>query len=246
MRSIFIATPSYGVPASAYYASLLATIPALEQAGYQVQWQEWQLCCYVHTARNRLAAQFLASGKDDLLFIDNDLGWSAEEMVRLCGYDVDIVGAAAPFRHGPEGFPAHPASDRAGRLWMDAATGLLEVDVLPTAIMKISKNTLIELAHAKLAPLRIEYVRDGKEHARYLSFFDFEADDVNHVEYGEDVTFCRKCQKIGKKLLVDPNMTISHFGPSFRTGKLWQHIGPAKEPDATNTIISAQLGVASA
>ena len=224
MRSIFIATPSYGVPASAYYASLLETIPALERAGHDVRWQEWQLCCYVHVARNRLAAQFLHSGMDDLLFIDNDLGWRAADIVKLCSYETDIVGAAAPFRHGPGGFPTHVLADDTGHARRDAASGLLEVDVLPTAIMKINKQVLFDLAKAKLAPLRIEYKRDGAEHARFLSFFDFEADEEHHVEFGEDVTFCRKCQRIGKKPLVDPDMTITHFGQSFREGNLWEHL----------------------
>ncbi len=222
-RSIFIATPSYQVPVSQYYVSVLETLRALEAAGHRVRWREWERCCYVHTARNALCAEFLLGAYDDLLFIDNDLGWNAAEMVRLCSHEVDIVGAAAPFRHGPEGFPCYVATDADGRGRMNDA-GLLEVTTLPTAVMKISQQTLLDIGAAKLAPLRISRSHDGKETGRYLSFFDFEADNVNHLEYGEDVSFCRKCQRIGKKLLVDPDFTISHFGPNFRTGNLKKHV----------------------
>lgn len=224
MRSIFIATPSYHTPVSAYYASMLATIPALERAGHLVIWREWEQCCYVHTARNKLTAEFLVSGCDDILMIDNDLGWKSMDILRLASRTEDVVGAAAPFRHGEHGFPVHPVTDDHGRPRMDPASGLLEVDVLPTAIMKITRDALMRIAKAGHAPLRIEYGRNRQELGRYLSFFDFEVDDTEHLEFGEDVTFCRKWHRVGGKLLVDPDFTITHFGPNFRVGNLREHL----------------------
>jgi hypothetical protein len=239
MRSVFIATPSYHTPVTQYYASMLATISELELAGYLVRWREWEQCCYVHTARNKLCSEFLFSGCDNLLFIDNDLGWNAKDIVRLCARPEPIVGAAAPFRHGTAGFPT---------MVIDSATEgeLLKVLVLPTAIMKIKRQVLMALARAGFAPLRIEYNHANEELGRYRSFFDFEADEERHVEYGEDVAFCRKWQRLGGDLWVDPDFTISHFGADFRTGNLREHLRATRAPDRLREQSGEEVVVAGA
>lgn len=224
---LFIATPSYGEPCEDFKQSLKATFPVLEAAGYVIEQKVLQGCCYVHTARNKLVRDFLHSGADVLLFLDADLGWKPPDMLRLMQHDVAIVGGAAPFRTGTEGFPVHYLQTPDGYPMGNPETGLLECDVLPTAIMRIKRHVFFDLVASKQAPLRIENARDGSERERYLSFFDFEADNANCVEYGEDVTFCRKWTRVGGQLWCEPNMTIRHHdggGPDYREGNLDRHL----------------------
>ena len=208
-KKIFISTPSYVQPVPDYYVSLLASVPALERAGISVEWSNPRGCCYIHTARNKAARAFLMSECDEMLFVDSDIGWNADEIVELCKIDRDIVGGAAPFKFGSIGFPTHPKRED-GFVLGDASAGLVLVDVLPTAMMKITREVFGQLAKRGKAAPRIEYNPDGSEHERYVSFFDFEADNKHMVEYGEDVTFCRKWQSIGGQVWCYPNMTLRH------------------------------------
>jgi hypothetical protein len=221
---LFIGTPVYGGLCTDYTLSMLNSVPRLEQAGFQVEWKVLEGCCYVHTARNKLVKQFLVSGCDEMVFLDSDLGWDAEQFVKLCKRQKDIVGGAAPFRSGAGGFPVHPMVDEERRPIVDSETGLVRVDVLPTAIMKIKRKVFLDLAKTGHAPLRKEFNQDGKERDRFLSFFDFEVDEENHLEFGEDVTFCRKWTSLRGEIWVDPDMTIRHHGMSFREGNLHDYL----------------------
>ncbi len=230
-KTIFIGTPSYSGPCPDYQLSLLKTIPAVEQAGYRVMWKTLEGCCYVHTARNKIVQSFLLSEADELLFWDDDIGVESVDILRLLERDEDIVGGAAPFRHGTIGFPIHHVVTATGHA-SNMKDGMLEVDVLPTALMKIKRRVFIELGKAGKAPLRIEGDREtGEENGRYLSLFDFECDNEKHLEYGEDVTFCRKWTAVGGTLWCEPNMTIRHHGKNYREGNFLTHLRELKGGD---------------
>jgi len=211
MRSVFIATPVYGAPMAHYTAALCAAALHLQERGYGVVAKLLTGLCYVHTARNKLVRDFLVSGLDDLLWWDADIGASPESIVKILEADRDVVGAAAPYRAGKElGFPCNPVGGPDRRPIVDPETGLIQVDPLPTALMKVRREALMKLAFAGKSRLRVEYDREGKERERYLSFFDFEIDEASHTEFGEDVTFGRKWQSLGGTMWVVPDITIQH------------------------------------
>lgn len=231
MKTIFIGTPSYSGPCPDYQLTLLKAIPSFEKAGYQVYWKVLEGCCYVHTARNKIVQEFLLSDADELLFIDDDIGTDPPDLLRLLGRDKDIVGGAAPFRHGTLGFPIHHAVTATGHA-SNVEDGMLEVNMIPTAVLKIKREAFMKVARAGDAQLRIEYDREtSEEHARYLSFFDFEVDNEKHLEFGEDVTFCRKWKRLGGEIWCEPNMTIRHHGKNFREGNFLTHLRELKGGD---------------
>lgn len=223
IADFYIATPCYSDPCHDYMKSLLLTQKSLSLAGYSLDWLTLEGCCYVHTARNKLVRNFLENGAKYLIFIDSDIGWDADEFVRFVAHKQDIVGAAAPFRGmGYKGFPTHWKSQDGVPVGIECETGrLLGSDMIPTAMIKIRREVFLNEAVVKQSPLVIEYDRETlKESMRYRSYFDFERDDAKNVEYGEDVTFCRKCIRAGYQLWLEPNMTIRHWGKDCRSGNL--------------------------
>lgn len=225
MSNIFIATPCYGTLATDYTQSLLLSAPALEKAGHAVQWRMHQGCCYVHISRNKLVEAFLNSNCDEMIFIDSDIGWDPQDLVNLAAIDRDIVGGAIPYRQGKLAFPVSYNKAEDGTPMGDPETGLIDCSVVPTAIMKIKKEVFFRMIGGNLAELRVEYAAsDGAQGDTWHSFFDFEIDNVNHLEFGEDVTFCRKCLKLGYKLWCYPNMTLRHHGGGFRMGNFDKYL----------------------
>lgn len=192
----------------------------LKDHGILAEWAPLAGCCYVHTARNKLTQLFLDKEMDEILWWDADIGVEPEDVVRLCRHDREIVGGAAPFRFGAySGFPSHVVRSDDGFPVGLPDEGLVEAKVVPTAMLKVKREVFEKLRDVGMAPLRLEYDRDTrKECMRYSSWFDFEADEINHLEYGEDVTFCRKCERAGYQLWIEPRMTIRHHGFDHRAG----------------------------
>lgn len=218
---LFIATPTYGPPESNYNNSLRRGIQVLEKAGHTVEYYALEGCCYVHIARNKLVREFLRGDADEMLFWDADISVNEDDLVQLVAYDKPIVGGAAPFRIGLFGFPVHPIIEN-GQVIREA-DGLMRVDVLPTALMKLKREVFTTLVEAGKAPRRLEKPPvDGETPAEYRAFFDFEIQPVQghgddaFIEFGEDVAFCRKWMEIGGELWVYPDMTIGHAGKCIR------------------------------
>lgn len=223
--NLFIATPVYGSLATDYVHSLLLSAPALEKAGHTVQWKTHEGCCYVHISRNKLVEEFLNSNCDELIFIDSDIGWDPQDLVNLVAIDKDIVGGAIPYRMGKLAFPVAYYKAEDGTPMGELETGLIDCNVIPTAMLKIKKDVFFRMIGGGLAEKRVEYsASDGMEGGRWRSFFDFETDNVNHLEFGEDVTFCRKALKLGYHLWCYPNMTLRHHGGGFRLGNMDKYL----------------------
>lgn len=217
-----IATPIYSECVPDFSKSVLSAVFMLAKNGIAAEWAPFVGCCYVHTARNKLVQLFRQRKFDELLFWDADIGAEPEDVLKLCQHKREIVGGAAPFRFGTyKGFPAETVRDAEGFPMGLIEEGLIEASVIPTAMLKISASVFDTLEQKGLAPLRIEWSRQtNEEFMRWRSFFDFEADEEHHVEYGEDVSFCRKCQKAGYQLWIEPRMTLRHYGSHYRKGNL--------------------------
>ena len=101
-RKICLATTSYDSPDAAYTFSMAQSREAMHKAGLQTAYMLLQGNCHVDDARNSVVQEFLLSDCDDLIFIDADVSWTPDALIRLCGHDVDIVavcirsGARAP------------------------------------------------------------------------------------------------------------------------------------------------------
>ncbi len=96
---VFIATPSYtGKVDNTYLFSLMQSIPKLERAGICVD--HYLLCynCHVDDGRNGIVRDFLLSDCTDLVFIDADVAWQADDLLKLIKYDRDVVAGVYPKR----------------------------------------------------------------------------------------------------------------------------------------------------
>ncbi len=229
-KSYYLATPCYTDPCPDYMASMVATQQALFQAGHRFNIGYVQGLCYIHVARNWLVRNFLESKCDEMIFIDSDIGWDAAEFLNLISLEYNVIGGAAPYRSGQPGFPVALKRDKEGwplgHVLPGGETAILEAEVVPTAMLKIGRPVFEELIKRDLATWRIETSGEtGKEVKRWRSFFDFETTKYGEAkdefcEYGEDVSFCRKCQRAGIGVWVDPRMTLRHWGKHGFAGML--------------------------
>lgn len=210
---LFLATSAYSFHPN-YTHSLAAGMQALAHAGIPAD-----LCivadnCHVDDARNAMVRQFLMSKATHLVFIDNDVGFPPENLVRLAKHDRDMVAGVYPLKEEGEGYPVRVPSG--AELWADS-DGLVEVEGLPTGFLKISRSCIEKMIQAYGDRQFIGRGQDPNEPPNYILF---ERTFENGVRYSGDYAFCEKWKRIGGKMYVDPDMYFTHSGTKEWTGTL--------------------------
>jgi hypothetical protein len=82
--SVMIATPMYGGMCSGYYTiGIIGAMAALGEAGCKVYFANIMNESLITRARNELARQFLASDYDYLMFVDSDIAFAGDSILRL-------------------------------------------------------------------------------------------------------------------------------------------------------------------
>ena len=186
--------------------------PELLKAGYEVEFGLLLGDCHVDDARNRLVNDFLKSSCDDLVFIDADVGFQSEDLIRLLSHDRDVVGGTYPQKNDVE---VHPVGLLPGEIWSDK-DGLIEVASLPAGFFRIRRNAL-----ETLAAQSNEYSIVGEEDKiRQV----FERLILNGIRISSDVAFCRKWRDRGGKIYADPNCYLEHCGNKIWTGTLGAYL----------------------
>lgn len=167
--------------------------------------------CHVDDMRNGIVAQFLKSPCEELIFIDEDVGFRPEDLLRLIRHDRDIVGGVYPKKQDDEAFPVF--TEPGTELWSDA-DGLVEVHGLPTGFLKIRRRVFEELSGDAAAFI-------GSDGIEYRLFF--ERTISGGRRWSGDYAFTRKWLARGGQLFVDPWFVLSHTGKKTWVGVLAEY-----------------------
>lgn len=222
-RSIMIATPVARAPCYQYTVALVDTCLLLERAGIRHCLQLVIGSSNLPRARNELCARFLASSCTDLLFVDDDMEWRANDVVRLLASDKPIAGAVGRKRvdkpnTDPNVWCGEPALGDDNRLEQDDM-GFVRFKKVGTGFLKIAREAFEQIiaAHPEWKGNGHDGMPDAVR-ANYYRFFRF-ADDES--ETGEDFTFCAAWRALGGEIWIDPDAVLGHVGEKNYSG----HIG---------------------
>ena len=215
MISVFLATPAYnGQVVPQFEESLKGSLRVLKDAGIPAHWEVLSGCCYLPIARNKLVKKFLESDATDLVFIDADIEWTSDDLLRLLEWPVDIVGA--PYRHKTweETYPVWLRTDEKQRPVMAGLSELVGCWILPTGFLRITRSAFSAIQKHYGEELEVdEYTTEAKLTGGYLNFFD--TGKIGRQWWGEDTNFCRKwTMEMGRPLWVDPGIVLTHWGKS--------------------------------
>lgn len=215
----FIATPSYtGKVDNSYMFSLLQSIPKLEAAGICFDHYLLSYNCHVDDGRNAIVRDFLLSDCTDLVFIDADVAWRAEDLVKLIKHDRDVVAGVYPKRASHD--LDFPVWVEPGSVLQADDDGLVEVAGAPTGFMKIKRQVLEKLVKANA---HRQYMGKGASAGNDPYTVVFEREIADGHRWSGDYNFCRVWRKMGGKVFVDPEMHLSHIGEVDFSGTLGAH-----------------------
>lgn len=212
-RKLMIGLPVYDGRMNVMASFNLINLCSLaERYGFTIDLAHVSFCSILPKARNTIVKRFLDSNCTDLLFLDSDVTFTHEDIVRLLAVatDKDVVGGIYPRRKADKNLIANVLFDENGNVFTDE-NGLIEAECIPTGFMLIRRHVFEKLIanHPEWDYYDEEGQEDGK-HVKHSAVFDFSIQDK--LYYGEDYTFCKRVRADGMTVFIDPTLEIGHFG----------------------------------
>lgn len=180
-----ICTPAYGGHVTVAYATSLAQLnPVPDMVIISSS--------LVTLARNNMMLRFLKGDWTHLFFIDADVGFKRENLIRLLRYDEDVVAAPYPFKNeNKQGWP---------------------VEVAPGA--EVDEHGFVRALYAATGFMCIKrrvfetMLQSGISHSEV-----FDTMRVGDEYFGEDVAFCKRWRGLGGAIHLDTKgPPLEHIG----------------------------------
>jgi hypothetical protein len=233
---VFIATPMYGGMCTGHYcSSLVMALFALSQRGIQASYQFLYNESLISRARNTLTSFFLDSEATHLMFIDADINFRPEDLIRMIDADLDILCGVYPKKGinwntvgqaARSGVPDGQLQHFAGQFVLNLAGNADEVAAdkdVPleiwnggTGFMLIRREVFERLEHAvpEYSDEELANVRGGK----VREFFSVSVDPETRQLLSEDYFFCKLARSHGIKVHAALWAHLDHVGTYVFTG----------------------------
>jgi len=241
-KSIFIATPMFGGQCNyMYMISLINLLNRLGQAGIPAMFEIAANESLITKARNILVEGFLKSNATHLLFLDADLGFDPDDVMRMIQQDKEIIGGQYAKKkinwevvknvvnmnpnipgHSINAVVAESTFKPVGETMSFNINEPVEVESIATGLMLIKREVFETMA--KKMP-EIEIISGGSEtmdpktmtrvtdpHRKAHAYFDVSIDPETRAYTSEDFTFCKRWRQLGGKIWLAPWTRTVHVG----------------------------------
>ena len=240
--SVMLATPCYGGMVTQFYMqSVMALSAEATRVGLPLSLALLGQDALITRSRNTLVARFLRSDATHLLFVDADIAFEAQDVLRVLGHRKEVVGALYPVRQlvwdaatmgrVRSGEPVALAALRyvgepCGEPNPD---GLLPARYAGTGFLLIARTAVERLIAAyPETRCRHNHVANGNEPEEAWALFDCLIDRETGDYLSEDFAFCSRWRAIGGALWLDPTVRLTHAGMSEFRGRPDLRWAPAR------------------
>jgi hypothetical protein len=250
--NLVVATPCFGGQISVLYAASLFKLQQeiRRYSGLTLKVLFKDGDALITRARSSLLAQFLTDATaTHLLFVDADIGFEPEQVLRLIACGADMCAAVYPIKRidwermkrsietaAPD--PAAAALRYVFEVDNPAAVieraGFVKVRYAGTGFLMIRRSAIEAMCarHPELQYKREHSADDGADSDKRFALFEsMIADDGTYLS--EDFAFCKRWTDMGGEIWADLSSTLSHVGPmTFRGNLSSQFAGAAGSASA--------------
>jgi hypothetical protein len=235
-----IGTPCYAGQVSWLYAvSLLKLQKAFTKRGWNINYLIQAGDALVTRARQTIICHFLDNPKaTHLLFIDADIGFEPEQVIRLLEFDADFTAAVYPVKQID--WDRIPAAAEARRNPLESATlsyvierdpkqelvmrqGFMKARYAGTGFLMV-KRAVLERMIEHYPELRYTHEHRGNDPmtgSRWRSaLFNCMIDEKTGFYLSEDFSFCRRWTEMGGEIWVDCTAKLNHVGLMVYRGNM--------------------------
>ncbi len=206
--SILICTPCFGGQVTThYFNSCIKLQENLLENGIDHSW----LTCWneslITRGRDKLAASFLKTEFEYLMFIDADIEFQWEDVAKLWNLEVPVSCGAYSMKRPDSPVSAWKDGQLVDLLKLSSPT---PVDYAGTGFLMIHRDVFEKL---KRDEWKYEDGFNGSDEC--WGFFQDPVKDG--FKMSEDYFFCEEWRKLGGEIILDPSIKLGHWG-SFRYG----------------------------
>lgn len=202
---VVICVPTIKKPYQQLLDSIEASIPALDAAGI-----EHQMVCevgnpYISQARNVMLRKALDAGADQIIFLDHDISFPPDAILKLVQTKGDVVSGTYRFKQDEEKYMGCLFTTKDKRPIVRPADGAIHAEWVPAGFLRVSAEAVDKFM--KTYP-----------HLCYGLAFKPHVDLFNHgahkgIWYGEDYAFSRNWNDAGGFIWLVPDIDITHHSP---------------------------------
>lgn len=226
-HNIFFATPCYGgMLTDQFFLSMFRMSQTLMQHGINFRVTTLRNESLISRARNILTAMFLGSNCTHLMFIDSDIEFQPDDILRALAYDKPVVAGAYPKKALPVQYAINFKFVNPETRQIRVENGAVEVLDASTGFFLIKRETIEKMIAAYP---ELHYKNDSNIdpslNKHCYALFDTMIDPVDSRYLSEDYTFCRRWQQLGGEIWLDPNTKLNHVGSYTFEGDVSKIIG---------------------
>jgi len=207
----------------------------------------------ISRARNNLIAKFMANPEfTHIMFIDADIGFDYEDVIKLLWHDKDIVTGSYPIKKinwnkveqlvnektpteklmtKSLRYVVNPVQDKRGTVVVD--NGAMNIYDAGTGFMLIKREVIEkmikEYPHLKFKDDTGSLSREEMNWT--YAFFNSYIDNETGRFLSEDYGFCRYWQDIGGSVWVDPTIDMLHLGRMKFEGRMMDFLETIVVPE---------------
>lgn len=201
---VILCVPTIRKPYQQLLDSVRAAVPLLDAAGIEHGMVSEVGNPYVSQARNVMLRKALDAKADAIVFLDHDISFPPEALLKLVQTDDPVVAGTYRFKQdeekymgtvfsGPDGTPAVRKD------------GCIKAEWVPAGFLKVTEGAVHQFMGA------YPHLLYGKRYAPYVNLFNHGAH--NGIWYGEDYAFSRNWGDCGGKIWLIPDIDITHHTP---------------------------------
>ena len=209
--SVFIAMPCYDSVKINTMLSVVKLIQQLSKSGIEAGIHTMK-SPLIHQARNYLTSVFLTTEYQYMLFVDSDVEFEPESVVRMLVSKKRIV--CTPYRVKSPDITKHvyTVEFKDPKNILVLAEGLVEIEAGPTGLMLVERTVFERIIknHPELKIKNKATPNAGKSHEFYYNFFDFGF--IDGYAMGEDVSFCKLARDNDFKIYANIESSTTHHG----------------------------------
>ena len=221
--SVMIAMPCYDSVKVSTMISIIKLVQQLAKSGVAVGINTMK-SPLIHQVRNYLTSVFLNSDFTHLLFVDSDVEFEPEAVLRMLVAKKDVI--CTPYRVKSQDVDQKTYTVEIKKATRMEAGDIMEITAGPTGIMLIHRDVFKKIIE-KFPDLKIKnsvFPKPGDDHKYYYNFFDFKFEDG--YSSGEDVSFCKLVEKVGFKLYANTASFTKHHGSYAWGGRFKDALEP--------------------
>jgi len=216
--SIHIAMPCYDMVKIPTMISIAKLVKELTQAGLKFEINTMK-SPYIAYARNILMSRFLQREEDHLLFIDSDLEFDPECVLKMLIAQKDIICTPYRVKTNDPAAIKYTVSIKDPKNVKILAGGLVEIQGGPAGMMLI-KRTVFEKMIKDYPEREIKIHPNEDTFPKDMQIYNFwDCNFKDGIWKGEDIYFCDLAQQSGFKVYANLDSTLIHHGSYGYKGK---------------------------